>query len=130
MSASEGPPATIRQGRPADVEAILDLLTHYELPRAAFERHYYADPTYRPEHSWLVERDGRLVAHLRIYDRLLYLSGARLRVAGVGNVVTHRDERSRGYAGQLLEAVLAALPGEGYAYSLLWTHLPVYYARY
>src|SRR5581483_6927031 len=114
----------------SDVEAILDLLTHYDLPRQVFEPFYRDDPTYRPEDSWVVEQDGRLVAHLRIYDRTLYLGGARLRVAGVGNVITDRTERGRGWAGQLLEGVLAALPGEGYPYSLLWTHLPALYARY
>jgi predicted N-acetyltransferase YhbS len=130
MSTSEVPSARVRRAQAGDVEAILDLLTHYDLPRQAFEPFYRDDPTYRPEDSWVVEQDGRLVAHLRIYDRTLYLGEARLRVAGVGNVITDRAERGRGWAGQLLEGVLAALPGEGYPYSLPWTHLPALYARY
>ncbi len=120
----------IRRGRPEDVDAILDLLTEYDLPRTHFAPAYLRDPDYRPEHSWLVEVEGRLAAHLRVFDRSVRVGGAALRIAGVGNVITASEHRSRGYAGSLLQAMLRGVEQAGFAYSLLWTHLPDWYGRY
>src|SRR5450756_2720347 len=98
---------TVRQARATDLDAILDLLTEYDLPRAHFAPFYQHDPTYRPEQSWLAEQDGRLAAHLRVYERWIRMGGAALRIAGVGNVITARAYRGRGLAGRLLRAMLA-----------------------
>ena len=121
---------TVRQARATDLDAILDLLTEYDLPRAHFAPFYQHDPTYRPEQSWLAEQDGRLAAHLRVYERWIRMGGAALRIAGVGNVITARAYRGRGLAGRLLRAMLAGARAAGFPYSLLWTHLPAMYARY
>src|SRR5947209_883698 len=122
--------ARVRQASQTDVEPILDLLTHYDLPRSHFEPWYYDDPDYRPDQLWVAERQGKLVAHLRVYDRTIRVSGMPLRLAGIGNVVTAREERGRGYAGMLLEGVLDGLSSGPFAYSLLWTHVPKVYAAY
>lgn len=121
--------ATIRRANAEDVEPILDLLTFYEQPRSYFEPFYLGDPSYRPEHSWVADQDGRLVAHLRIFDRSIRVGGAGLRIAGVGNVITDPDHRGHGYAGQLLRAILGALPNEGFTYSLLRAYQLVLYER-
>jgi len=123
-------PVVIRQAGAADVEPILDLLTDYDLPREHFAPAYLQDPTYQPEESWVAEEDGRLLAHIRVYVRRIRASGAELRIAGVGNVITARAARGRGHAGQLLQALLAWARDTGFAYSLLWTHIPAMYARY
>lgn len=121
----------VRQAVEADVARILDLLTHYDQPQQLFEPWYDADSAYRPAHSWLVEDDGVPVAHLRIYPRLVRVGpGAELRVAGVGNVVTARSARGHGHADRVTSAAVRAAGDEGYAYSLLWTHLPALYARH
>ncbi|MFN2582565.1 MAG: GNAT family N-acetyltransferase [Candidatus Dormibacteria bacterium] len=117
---------TVRQATAADVDPILDLLTHYELPREAFEPFYLGDPTYRPEHSWVAEEGARLLAHLRIYDRSIRLYDNIVPMGGVGNVVTARDARGRGVARALLERVCEHLDC-CYAISLLWTHAPSLY---
>lgn len=124
-------PVVVRRAVEADVGRILDLLTHYDQPRAAFEPWYVADSAYRPEDSWLVEDSGALVAHLRIYPRRLRIGPAAvLPVAGIGNVVTARSARGQGYADRLIQAAVRAAAEDGYAYSLLWTHLPGLYARH
>ncbi|MDP9440562.1 MAG: GNAT family N-acetyltransferase [Actinomycetota bacterium] len=128
MSPSDA--ATIRRGRPEDVEKILDLLAFYERPRGYFDPFYSKDPTYRPEHSWIAERDGRPLAHLRVFDRTIRVGEAELRVAAVGNVITAPDQRGRGHAGRLLDAMLAEIPGEGFAYSLLRAYRPALYERH
>jgi ribosomal protein S18 acetylase RimI-like enzyme len=130
MSTGNSVPVTVRRGSPEDIESILNLLTEYELPRSYFEPFYLNDTSYRPEHSWLVEQNGRLLSHLRIYDRWIRVGHTKLHIAGIGNMITARDARRHGYAGQLMYALLSELPREGYAYSLLWTHLPGLYSRY
>ncbi len=130
MNPAEASDLVVRQAQPADLDAILDLLTEYDLPRAYFEPYYRHDPTYRPEQSWIVEQAGRLAAHLRVYDRWIRFGGGRLRIAGVGNVITARAYRGRGLAGRLLRAMLAGVHAAGFPYSLLWTHLPELYGRY
>jgi predicted acetyltransferase len=129
MSVSEGA-AVIRRGRSEDVEPILDLLAHYERPRSYFEPFYLKDPSYRPEHSWMAEQDGRLLAHLRVFDRKIWVGGPELRVAGVGNVITAPDQRGRGHAGGVLRAMLDEIPAEGFAYSLLRAYQPILYERH
>jgi predicted N-acetyltransferase YhbS len=122
--------ATIRRARTEDVEPILDLLAHYERPRSYFEPFYLKDPSYRPDLSWVVEEDGRLVAHIRVFDREIRVGGTELRVAALGNLITAPDQRGRGHAGRLLEAILAEIPGEGFPYSLLRAYQPVLYERH
>src|SRR5437764_11222906 len=130
MIPGKGTPVTVRQARPEDVEAILNLLTEYGLPRSYFEPFYLSDTSYRPEHSWVVEQYGQLLSHLRIYDRWIRVGSVEMRIAGVGNVITAQDARGHGYSGQIMRAMLPVLQLEGYAYSLLWTHIPQLYARY
>lgn len=108
---------------------MLDLLTHYDLPVEVFEPFYRGDPTYRPEHSWVAESGGGLVAHLRVYERRMRMLGAVVRMGGIGNVVTARQARGGGLAHQLLGAVCEHLDSE-YAVSLLWTHVPSLYSAH
>jgi GNAT superfamily N-acetyltransferase len=129
MSVSEGA-AVIRQGQAGDVEPILDLLAHYERPRSYFEPFYLRDPSYRPEHSWVAEQGGRLLAHLRVFDREILVGGTGLRVAAIGNVITAPDQRGRGHAGRLLAAMLKEIPNEGFAYSLLRAYRPSLYEHH
>ncbi len=129
MSRSEAA-TIIRRAKSEDVEGILDLLTHYDAPRSYFEPFYYKDPTHRPGHSWVADQGRHLVAHLRVFDRKIRVSGSELRVAGVGNVITAPDQRGRGHTGQLLRAMLEAVPAEGFAYSLLRAYHPVLYERH
>jgi hypothetical protein len=75
-AASDPGGLVLRAARADDIDRVLDPLTHYDQPRAAFEPWYEHDPAYRPELSWLAEKNGRLVAHLRIYPRQLRLGAA------------------------------------------------------
>lgn len=81
--------------RRARSENVLDLLAYYEVPRSYFEPFYLKDPSYRPEHSWVAEEDGRLLAHLRVFDQTIRVGEAELRVAAIGNVITAPGARAR-----------------------------------
>lgn len=122
------PKPIVRPATPDDVEAILDLLCHYGVPRSDFEPWYYRDPTYRPWQSFILERDGELLCHARLFIRTMRLAGRELPIAGIGNVITATHARGNRYSHRVLDAALRAAEADGYAYSLLWTHLPALYA--
>ena len=60
------------------------------------------DPTYTVDQSRVVVDRGRIVAHLRIWDRRLGVRGADLLAAGIGSLRTHPNHRGRGYAQALM----------------------------
>ena len=66
----------LRAAWAGDIDRVLDLLTHYDQPGAVFEPWYEHDPAYRPDLSWLAEKNGRLVVHVRICPRQLRLGAA------------------------------------------------------
>ena len=128
------PPMTplIRAARPADMPAAYELLSLC-FPDARpnlFPRQTDHDSTFRWRHGRVVEVDGAVAGYLRIFDRRMWLRGARLRAAGIGSVATHPDYRCRGLATALLRDTLALLHREGYHLSFLGTEVaPAFYER-
>jgi predicted acetyltransferase len=88
-----------------------------------FRRQTEHDSTFRWRHARVVEVDGAVVGFLRIFDRRMWLRGARLRAAGIGSVATHPDYRRRGLATALLRDTLALLRRDGYHLSFLGTEV-------
>jgi predicted acetyltransferase len=84
-----------------------------------FRRQTEHDSTFRWRHGRVIEVDGAVVGYLRIFDRRMWLRGARLRAAGIGSVGTHPDYRRRGLATALLRDTLALLRRDGYHLSFL-----------
>lgn len=60
----------------------------------------------------LVESDEQLVCHIGIYRREATWNGRKLRVGGIGGVVTHPDFRRRGLASVALNAAIQTLKDE------------------
>lgn len=79
------------------------------------------DPDYRPEQSRVLLADGRIAAHLRVWDREIRVRGAVLRAGGIGSVLTHPDYRGRGYARALMRNAEAYMLDAGYDVGLLFT---------
>jgi predicted acetyltransferase len=65
-----------------------------------------------PDLRVLVESDERLVCHVGIYRRDITWNGRKLRVGGIGGVVTHPDYRGRGLASVALNAAVQTLKDE------------------
>ena len=117
--------SVIRAARPADMPAAYELLSLC-FPDARpdlFRRQTEHDSTFRWRHGRVIEVDGAVVAYLRIFNRRMWLRGARLRAAGIGSVATHPDYRCRGLATALLRDTLALLHREGYHLSFLGTEV-------
>ena len=79
------------------------------------------DPSYRPEQSRVLVEGGRIVAHLRVWDREIRVRGALFRAGGIGSVLTHPDFRGRGYARALMRNTEKVLLGAGYDVGLLFS---------
>ena len=97
----------IRAAREAEIAEIAELqrlVFRPDEPDAAqrYLTYVKGDPTYTLDHSRVIFDDGRIVAHLRIWDRVLRVRGAELFAAGIGSLCTHPDYRGRGYARTLM----------------------------
>ena len=93
----------IRAANETELEELAELqrlIFRPDEPDAAqrFMTYTKADPTYRLDRSRLVLDDGRIVAHLRIWDRTLRVRGVDLLATGIGSLCTHPNLRGRGYA--------------------------------
>lgn len=79
------------------------------------------DPGYRMEQSRVLLADGRIVAHLRVWDREIRVRGSVLLAGGIGSVLTHPDYRGRGYARALMRDTETYLLNAGHDVGLLFT---------
>jgi predicted N-acetyltransferase YhbS len=125
-------PPLIRAARPADMPAVYELLSvcFPDARSNVFQRQTEHDSTYRRRHSRVVEVDGRVVAYLRIFDRRMWVRGARLRAAGIGSVAVNPDYRRRGLAYALLRDTVALIQRDGYHVSFLGSEVaPLFYER-
>ena len=77
------------------------------------------------DHSdWQTSRvallDGRIVSHWGVFNYRMRVGSARLKMAGVGGVVTHGDYRKRGLQNAVARASIRAMEPAGYDMSWLF----------
>ena len=113
----------IRAAREAELEELVELQCLVFRPNGheRYWTYYRDDPDYCLEHSRVVLDRGRIVAHLRVWDRLIRVRGASLRAGGIGSLLTHPDHRRRGYARALLADTEQYLIGAGFDLGLLFS---------
>lgn len=120
----------LRTIRPAERDAVLDLLALWLGDRAFFARYFEHDPTFREDLCFVVVDGGRVVSTLQIFRKRVRLKGAVVEVAAVGNVFTAPEHRNRGLASRLLERACSAMAAEGFDLSLLFATRLVFYGRF
>jgi predicted N-acetyltransferase YhbS len=119
----------IRSARRGDFPAIYDLLEvcfrneHIEY----FVQQTEDDSTYRLHHTRVLEVDGRVVSHVRIFARRMLVGGTAVPVGGIGSVATHPDYERRGFATALLRDAIERMEGAGHVLSFLFTGLIPFY---
>jgi predicted acetyltransferase len=121
----------IRSARRADLPAVYELVDAcfpFAQPEL-FVRQTESDSSYRFWQTRLIEVDGRIVSHVRIFDRTMWVRGVRMRAGGIGSVATHADYRKHGLASVLLKDAIAQMERRGYHLSFLFTGIPHFYAR-
>jgi predicted N-acetyltransferase YhbS len=120
----------IRSARRRDLPAIYDLLgICFATPIAYFVNQTEHDATYRFGQTRIIEIDGRVVSHVRLFQRQMLVRGVALPVGGIGSVATHPDYERRGLATALLQDAIERMETAGYALSFLWTGLAPFYER-
>jgi len=116
----------IRGAKESELAEVVDLNclvfrpTEAEAP-ARYWSYLREESTYELEQSRVLVDQGRVVAHLRVWDRQIRVRKAHLRVGGIGSVLTHPDFRGRGYARALLRDAEAYMARSGYDLGMLFT---------
>lgn len=109
----------VRRVRPAEVDAILDLLAPWQ-SRAFFERYFHLDPAFRADHVCAAFDGGRPVSCAQIVPKVVRIVGGTARVGGVGQVWTEPAYRRRGLAPQVLRLCIQVMREERFALSLMF----------
>ena len=114
----EGP----RLATPAESDQLGELMSR----SFGFHQHREARPQRRrPRHrhgvrgSWVLERDGKLVSHIKLVYNHLSIFGCRLKISSIGGVGTDPDYRGQGLATTLLEHCLNEATRAGAALMLI-----------
>jgi len=91
-----------------------------------FRKKIESNPCFDPGLSRIIKVDGKIVSHIRIYDRKMFFKGGILHVGAIGNVATHPQYRGRGYARMLLEDCTGYMQIRGFDVSLLFGEPAIY----
>ncbi len=86
-------------------------------------------PGFRPEHTRIALFDGEIVAALRLTTETLKIGEARLRMGGIGWVVTASEFRHQGIASRLLRDTMAFMKAQHYHVSMLFG-IPNFYDQF
>jgi predicted acetyltransferase len=97
---------------------------------AAWERYYAESPRVDPGLVHVLEEDGEVRASATILPLEAFVDGEAAPMGGVAAVATHPAYRRRGYAGELMRVILAAMREEGMALSMLMPFAHVFYRAY
>jgi len=73
--------------------------------------------------------DEKLIANFSVWDYLMRVGKARLRVGGIGCVATHGEFRKQGVMSKTIEAAKEAMRRAGYDVTILFG-IPDFYQRY
>jgi len=117
----------LRNIRPEERDAVLDLLSNWLNSREFFARYLDHDPTFRDDLCFVGVDRGRVVSTLQVLRKRVRMLGAVVEVAAVANVFTAEDYRDRRLASQLIEKASEAMVENGFDLSLLFaTRIPFY----
>jgi len=118
---------------PEDVHAVGDLtgkvFTGYFNLYKEYGRDIPSDPFYDREMTKVIEVDGKIVSHIGIVDRQIRIGSARLRMGGIGGVVTHPDYRKRNFARMLMNECIDFMRSRGFDVSMLFG-IPNFYPKF
>ena len=118
-----------------DLEEIADLRGKVFARRSYFElyderkKYQTDDPWYKPEHSRIIKENGRIVSHVSIIEKPVRFGPAIVKLAGIGDVLTHPNLRGNGYSRILMEDSLHYMKENNYPLTMLYG-IPNYYHKF
>ncbi len=81
---------------------------------------YFTGSSYDWSVSRVAEDDGRMIAHIGVWEYRMRVGKARLKAGGIGAVATHGDYRKRGIMAKLFRALFPAMRQAGYHFTVLF----------
>ncbi len=116
-----------------DLAEVADLMAKVFASRSYFDfyrmrtDYQTRDPFYKPEFSRIIRSGGRIVSHVSIVEKHLRVGRAVVKVAGIGDVCTHPEHRSRGYTRILMEDAVRYMTSHRFPLSLLYGIMNFYH---
>jgi predicted acetyltransferase len=111
-----------------DVYRVLDA-AFTDAPVQLFIDQTEGDSTLKMRHVRVAEVDGRIAAHVRIFDRRIMIRGVPVRAGGLGSVASMPDARGLQLPTRLLRDAIDVMMRDGTAVSFLYTGIPAFYER-
>jgi len=109
-----------------DLEEIADVMSKVYTRRSYFDfyktrmDYQTKDPYYKPEHSFIIKVDGKIVSHVSIIEKYMRIGSAVVKVAGIGDVYTLPDHRKKNFTRMLMDDALAYMREHHYPLSMLY----------
>ncbi|MCZ6680051.1 MAG: GNAT family N-acetyltransferase [Candidatus Poribacteria bacterium] len=122
----------IRAAKTSEFDEITDLLctAFVEKCRPRYASQFYQDSSFQLHQSRVCVVDGKIVSHVRVSDRSIYMGQSVVKLGGVGMVATLPEYRRRGYASALMQDAVAYMESQGYDLSLLFTTIQPFYMNF
>lgn len=95
-----------------------------------FRRYFYGDVEWLPYYTQVAIVDGRLVSAVQICKRTVACGDFLLTMGGIANVATLPEYRGQGYNSLCLHSAIAVMEADAMDFSLLFTGIQDYYARF
>jgi predicted acetyltransferase len=92
-------------------------------------RRYREGPRYTWQDGWVVESDGEVGAAALAFPGTLWLNGSSYATSLIGGVAVRATDRRRGFASQMMRAILHADAEAGRPFSLLYPFQHGFYRR-
>ena len=102
-------------------------------PSIARTREYFdreKNPRLDPDGVYVVEEDGEVRASTVVLPLEAFVDGRLAAMGGIAVVMAHPAYRRRGYAGELMRAVLRGMRERGMHLSMLWPFSHAFYRAY
>lgn len=120
-------PIIVRGSSLQEYPSLLKLLEIVNMaPEEYFLARYLNDPYANPALSRVVEYDGQLVSHIRIFKRPTNGSMQPMYMGAIANVGTLEEHRKKGYCRALLEDGIKLMKEQGYDFSTVLSGVGVY----
>jgi len=88
------------------------------------------DPYFHPERVRVGLLDGRIVSHVVILHRAVFVGNQVVSVAGITAVATHPACQRQGFGSRVVQDALRLIKQQGYDIAMLTTRLPRFFARF
>jgi predicted acetyltransferase len=97
---------------------------------ADWEKYYAESPRVDPDQVYVLEEDGGVRASATVLPLEIFVDGRQAPMGGIAAVATHAAYRRRGFAGELMRAVLRGMREGGMHLSMLWPFAHAFYRAY